>query len=651
MGKKILCLGLLFLSFTGFGQKRYAADKYFEDYAYKKSAKLYEDIYNDGTTSYQVLSRLGDCYYFNSDFIEAEKWYTKLVDKYLSVLSPEYFFRYAQVLKSNGKIEESDKWLLKLNEVKKEDSRGQYLVNNQGYFSEYTNRKKTFINIHNLSTNTKYSDFGGFTFDDHFYFASTKPDDNNKKIYKWNNQPHLNIYKSEEVFNTETMILDLSSPEKINALSSKYHESSMVITKDGKTMYFTRTSFDGKKLKGGENKVANLKIYKAEKIGRMWGNIKELPFNNDSYSIGHPALSENEDILYFSSDMPNGFGGTDIYKVAILGENDYGQPINLGNEINTEGREMFPFIGSDGTMYFSSDGHLGLGALDVFEVKKEQNVYKGPINLGAPVNGAYDDFAFVINNEKNRGFFSSNRKNGKGDDDIYSFLIYQCKEDIKGFVTDSEDKTPIKEAIVKLVDKEGKIVAEKKTGREGEYTFYEIECNREFTVVAEKEDYDNSIIEIRTKETNEEEIIANFELKSLIVEDQIVINPIYFSFDKYEIRKDAAYELENVVAVMSNHPEMVIKIESHTDSRGLKDYNRWLSDMRAKATRDYIVSRGIAPERIESAIGYGEDQLLNDCNEARKECSEEEHQKNRRSYFYIIKGGKGVSVVGQNENK
>lgn len=636
MGKKILFLGFLFFSCLGFSQKKYAADKYFEDYAYKKAVKLYEDIYNDGTDSYKVLSRIGDCYYFNANFKEAEEWYSKLIDKYLSVLSPEYFFRYAQVLKSNGKIEVSDKWMLKLNEIKKDDSRAQYLVDNQGYFSEYTNRKKTYINIHNLATNTKYSDFGGFMLDDYFYYASTKPDEENKKIYKWNNQPHLNIYKSKEVFNPGTLVLDVDASEKVNSLSSKYHESSVAITKDGKTIYFTRTSFDGKKLRGGKNKIANLKIYKAQKIGDVWGNIKELPFNDDSYSVGHPALSENEDELYFSSDMPDGFGGTDIYKVDIIGENDFGRPVNLGEDINTEGREMFPFIGDDGTLYFSSDGHLGLGALDIFEVKKEQNSYKKPVNVGAPVNGAYDDFGFVINTKKNRGFFSSNRKEGKGDDDIYSFLIYHCKEDIKGIVTDAKDNTPIKEALVKLVDKEGKILAEERTGEDGGYAFYQIDCNREFVVVAEKEDYDNDKKDTETLDVDGEGIITNFQLKSLIVEDQIVINPIYFDFDKYDIRKDAAYELENVVAVMNNNPNMIIKIESHTDSRGPADYNRNLSDKRAKSTRDYIVARGISANRIESALGYGEDQLLNDCDDAKK-CTEEEHQKNRRSYFYIVK--------------
>ncbi|WP_417800429.1 OmpA family protein [Tenacibaculum sp.] len=641
MGKQIVIVFIFFSSIC-LGQRKYTADKYFEAFAYKKAAELYEKIYDKGNKSYEIVSRLGDSHYYNSEFLEAEKWYKRLMDTYESTVPPEYFFKYAQSLKSNGKVKESDEWLVKFSRVKGDDSRGQALEKNEGYFTRYTNQiKKVFTHVNNLSINTKYSDFGGFIYEDNFYFSSTRPLGTSDKLYKWNNQPHLNIYKANEVYDTENQLVNLTKEEVLLSLSSEYHESNAVITSDGTTLYFTRTNFNGKKLEGGANKIAYLKIYKAENINGEWKNIKELPFNNDNYSVGHPALSADEKTLYFISDMPHGFGATDIYKVAILENNTYGTPENLGKEINTEGREMFPFVAKDSTLYFASDGHLGLGALDIFESKKQNGIYQQPTNLGTPINGAYDDFAFVINTVKKNGFFSSNRKGGKGDDDIYSFILYSCKEDITGIVSEEKMNEPISGATVKLIDADGKVQAQKITGNKGTYTFAEVDCEKNFVVIAEKEDYKADIKQLQTLDVDKQFVTTNLSLKPLIIEDQIVINPIYFDFDKYTIREDAEYELEQIVSVMKNHPEMIIKIEAHTDSRGTKAYNKKLSNQRARSTRDYIVSRGISPGRIKSALGFGEEQLLNNCGDANQNnCSIKEHQKNRRSYFYILNNSK-----------
>ncbi|WP_028888840.1 OmpA family protein [Tenacibaculum ovolyticum] len=636
MRKNIYILVLLITTIS-FGQRKYAADRYFKEFAYKKAAELYQSIHKKGDDSYLVLSRLADAHYFNFEFAKAEKNYEKLMSLYEESVLVEHLFRYAQVLKTNGKITESDKWLLKLSGKKRNDSRAEALVKNKNYFTEYTKEKKVFVNINNLSINTKYSDFGGFVFNDDFYFASTKPDGaNDKRLYKWNNQPHLNIYKAKEVFKTEEKVLDVEDQVKVVSVSSKYHESNAIITSNGNTMYFTRTNFDGKKLKGGDDEIAHLKIYKTEKVGEVWGEAIELPFNNDNYSVGHPALSVDEKVLYFVSDMPNGFGLTDVYKVNILENNAFSTPENLGKSINTEGREMFPFIDSKETLYFASDGHLGLGALDVFEAKKEGDTYTKPVNLGAPINGAYDDFSFIINNNRNNGFFSSNRKKGKGDDDIYSFIVYSCKEDVSGVVYEAKTNKPLNDVTVKLISEEGEVVAEKVTNKDGSYSFELVDCEKNFTVTASKIDYKEDQKSAKTLDVNKQLITQNLKLEPLIVENQIVINPIYFDFDKYNIRKDAEYELEHIVSVMKNNSKMIIKIESHTDSRGTKEYNKRLSTNRAISTKDYIISRGISSDRIESALGFGESQLLNNCDDA-SNCSKEEHQKNRRSYFYILK--------------
>ena len=647
--RKIIYIMVLLITTICLGQRKYAAGKYFNEFAYKKAAELYQSIHNKGDNSYLVLSRLADSYYFNFEFDKAEKNYKKLINSNEAIASSEHLFRYAQVLKTNGKITESDKWLLKLKNKNGNDSRAKALESNKNYFVEYSNRDKTYINIHNLSTNTVYSDFGGFIYNNNLYFSSTNPKtDRDKKLYKWNKQPYLNIYKTEQKNINKQKILDVEKATILDDLSSKYHESNIIITKNGKKAYFTRDNFNGKELKGDKNQISHLKIYSTEKIGNVWGNIKELPFNNDEYSCGHPVLSPNEKTLYFVSDMPKGFGATDIYKVAILEKNTFSKPENLGKTINTEGREMFPFIDNNHVLYFASDGHLGLGALDVFESKNKDGEFSQPVNLGNPVNGSFDDFAFVINKKHSYGFFSSNRKGGVGDDDIYSFIIYKCKEDIKGIVTDSRTGNPIENATVQLINEKGKPILEQKTGQSGEYSFKKIDCEKNFVVLVSKKDYKNNQKRTQTLAINKQIVTENINLESLIIEDQIIINPIHFDFDLYNIREDAEYELEHIITVLKNHPEMIIKIESHTDSRGPRDYNRNLSDKRAKAPRDYIISRGINANRIESAIGFGEDNLLNNCNDLNKnKCTEEEHQKNRRSYFYIVKGKNSIKTNNQ----
>ncbi|WP_442267606.1 OmpA family protein [Tenacibaculum sp. ZS6-P6] len=631
--KKIIVLILMLLSSLAFGQRKYAADRYFKEFAYKKSAELYKSIYNKGDDTYLVLSRLADSYYFNSEYNEAEIFYEALMNKYYSDATSEHIFRYAQTLKSNGKINESDRWLLKLKTLK-EDSRAIALENNENYFIEYSNKPKTFIEVKNLSSNTAFSDFGGFIYNDKLYYSSSKPLSKNKKLYKWNNQPYLNIYQVNHNYEN----LDVATPELINDLTSEYHESNLILTKDGNVAYFTRDNFDGKKLKGDENRISHLKIYKAEKKDNKWINIIELPFNSNSYSCGHPALSLDEKTLYFVSDMPNGFGGTDIYKVDLLEDNKFGEPKNLGKNINTESREMFPFIDVNNTLYFASDGHLGLGALDIFETKFENGNYTKPVNVGASINGPFDDFAFVINKEYTKGYFSSNRKGGKGDDDVYSFVIYKCKEDIQGFVTEKNTNKPLNNVKVRLINEYGEPVKEQLTNESGGYSFKYLDCEKKYTVVASKDDYKHTKADVITRDVDKKIINKNIQLESLIVENQIVINPIYFDFDLFNIREDAEYELEHIVSVMTNHPNMVIKIESHTDSRGSKEYNRSLSDKRAKSTRDYLISRGISINRIQSAKGYGEDILLNNCSDINiNKCSEKQHQINRRSTFYILK--------------
>ena len=617
------------------------ADKFFGNYSYVKATELYKEVLKKGDTSLHVLSRLGDCYYNNSKPEDAARWYEKTLQKYDSDVNPEYIYKYIQSLRSLGKYSEANEWMKKFTEIQNNDTRIKgYDPENISKYNELAKTEKDrVVKLVNLPFNSKYSDFGSFIQNGQMYFASSRNTDE-KKLYSWNQEPFLDIYKVSVEKKGDTIAYgsaDFINAEKIN---TDYHEASVALTKDGKTMYFTRDNVSKKnKVKYDQKGTTHLKLYKAELVGDAWSEIVELPFNDDVFSTGHPTLSPDNKILYFVSDREGGLGQTDIYQVEIKEGGTYSEPVNLGEKVNTEGREMFPFVSQDSTFYFSSDGHLNLGFLDIFKsnVIKDENAQ--PENLGAPYNSGYDDFAFFLNpsveeNDKT-GYFSSNRPDGQGSDDIYSFDASVCMQTIKGITRDLNTNEIIAGATVKLINEVGKVLEEVESNEIGEYEFT-VDCNKKYTVVGSKVDYKDDLKEVPTDNENGKETEADLYLEPLINDNQIVINPIFFDFDKSNIRTDAQYELENIVDVMRAHPTMVIKIEAHTDSRGRDAYNMKLSDRRAKSTMDYIISRGIAPERIESAIGYGESQLLNKCANKVK-CSEEEHQLNRRSYFYILK--------------
>ena len=346
-------------------------------------------------------------------------------------------------------------------------------------------------------------------------------------------------------------------------------------------------------------------------------------------------MSPDNKKLYFVSDREGGLGETDIYFVDLNEDGTYGEPQNLGPGVNTLGREMFPFIAKDNTLYFSSDGNVNLGLLDIYKSDFLKNGSTEVENLAAPFNSGYDDFGFYINEDGETGYFSSNREDGKGNDDIYSFKRYECEQVVKGVVRNTDTNDPIPDATIQKIDSTGKVLEEFTSDENGEFSF-NVECDDSYTILGKKTDYKDDFKNITTDKENNKEHNIELNLVPLIKDDQIVINPIFFDFDKWNIRTDAQYELENIVDVLREHPDMIIKIESHTDSRGSDKYNMKLSDRRAKSTREYLESREIEATRIESAIGYGESQLLNKCSNGVK-CSDEEHQLNRRSYFYIVK--------------
>ena len=609
------------------------ADKFFKDYAYLKASEFYANAVKLGDSSLYVLTKLGDCYYNNSNADKSAKWYGKAVKLYESQMEPEYIYKYSQALKSQGNYEEAIVWLEKYRALNPDDNRIAGLdFNNLELYMKLSNDDEVYVTVENLPINSKYADFGAYERDGKLIFSSSR--DGKSNIYDWNGEPYLDIYETSVQEKDGGNSYDKVSRINASKINTEYHEANVAITNDGKTIYFTRDNVSKRnQLKTDRQGTAHLKIYKASLIDSTWQDVVELPFNDKLHSNGHPALSPDNKTLFFVSDREGGFGGTDIYKVEIFEDGTYGIPENLGQSINTDGKEMFPYVSKDNTLYFSSDSNINLGFLDIYKsnILKDSNAKVE--NLGAPYNSGFDDFGFFIDSDTEIGYFSSNRPGGLGSDDIYSFI--GCYQTVKGTVRNADTQEPMSMATVKLMNKGGKVIKTVTTGANGEYSF-KIKCNTKYTVLGEKPDFKNDFKDFNSGEETGGDVTVDLNLIPLIKDDQIVINPIFFDFDKWNIRTDAQYELENIVDVMRAHPNMVIKIESHTDSRGSDRYNMKLSDRRAKSTQEYLLSRDIAPERIESAIGYGESQLLNKCSNGVK-CTEEEHQLNRRSYFYILK--------------
>ena len=590
MKKIILLVFVLLCSITISAQKNKAADKLYRNFAYMEAAELYKNTLDKTDSTAYLLTRIGDCYFKNSDSKEALFWYSRAAYKY-EKFNPKFAYKYIQTLRSVGNNSAAEEWLERFKNYKPADS----LVIN----SKYTNVKATenanpLLKLINLNSNTSFSDFGGY--EDtagNFYFSSSVSTDvladkSANRIYDWNEEPYLKIYQSKiskSYDAAEVSQQELIASDSINAVSN--HQGTLTITKDGNTLYFTGNNVKRKDIAVYDKKgTNNLKLYRATKVNGKWGKIEDLSINNKSYSTGHPTLSPDETTLYFVSDREGGYGQTDLYKVAINEDGTLGEVVNLGQRINTAGREMFPHVAKDSTLYFSSDGYFSnnYGLLDIYKTDILKKEFSDDViieNLGPVFNSGYDDFAFFTNDGEKSGYLSSNRPNGNGSDDIYAFVTEKCQQSIVGVVYDLLTKVTLVNAKVILMDSNGAELATMMSNQDGMFLFEDLDCETSYTVKASKKRHDPDSKEVVTTNEPDGKVTADLYLKPY----EININPIYFDFDKSNIRPDAAIELDRVVAVMNDYPNMIIKIESHTDSRGKDSYNLSLSDRRAKSTR------------------------------------------------------------------
>ncbi len=632
--KLIVLFAFTFLGVSAYGQNKKIkkANKQYNQFEYIDAIDIYKQVAESGFTSDELLLRLSNGLFFNAKYDEAAKWYNQLYDLKKGKLKANELLRYAQSLRAVGKEKESKRVY---NEFLKTSLEAQGNFNSVEDYLNIIEENSERYTINELAINSELMDFGAHASNDTLYFSSTRETRRSiGRVDAWTNQPFLDIYYSVTDAESDTF----SKPKLIKGdVNTKHHESTPVITKDGSTMYFTRSNstnlYDEK-----DNPITHLKIYQATKNEKgEWTSITDLSINGEHFSNAHPVLSPKEDKLYFVSNRPGGMGETDIYSVDIFESGKLGKPQNLGSEVNTKGRESFPFISRNYELYFSSDGHFGLGGYDVFYLNLIGD-HPQLVNVGKPINSEKDDYAFVINAVSKKGYFSSNRS---GVDNLYSLLETKSIKDllemnISGIVKDKETGDVLSNSQITVRNQNNKIVKTLVADENGRFTT-KVNRFQDHTVRAEKSEYlpEEAFVYRKQKEANVTlELNKNVQKVETGVDIANLLNVvIYFDFDKSEIREDAKVELEKIVAVLTKYPKINLDLKAHTDSKGKANYNQKLSERRANASMQYLIDRGINKDRLK-AFGLGESQPINKCSND-TECSEEEHQKNRRTEFII----------------
>jgi len=607
-------------------------NSYFNKMWYAEAARIFDIVLEKTDTkhTYEILSKAGDSHYYTGNLEKSYKWYNELYTLYEDEINTDTFFKYTQTLKGTGKYRRAAA-LTKILRQKRNEP-----LNELESLNTNTWKGATQVTIKNLDINSKYSDFSPmFHNDSDIVYASAKDSSIlTTRRYRWTNQPFLDLYVSKKKNDDGDLLPPKKFSKKIN---TKYHEASSAFSPDQKTIYFTRNNY-GKRLKRGKNGINHLKIYRSQNIDGQWTSAEELPFNSEDYSTGHPTVSPDGKKLYFVSDMPGGFGETDIYVVDILENGAFSEPKNLGRAINSDTKEMFPYV-TENSLYFSSNRPMGYGGLDVYKSDGSDKTFAGAMNLGEPINSNRDDFSYIVDASTGKGYFASNRKGGKGDDDIYSFAYTPNLNAIIGVVEDLDSGEALPSATVLLLQG-NRMINETTVDEMGHYSFPNLNPTTNYMVVAKKEGYLNDSLAIQTADNKN--IVVTQKLKAEIKQSaaEAIVktfepNNVYFSFDSYEITPSSAQELDKLITVLKSNKGLSLKIESHTDAIGSKAYNKYLSEKRAKSTKDYMVSQGIDPSRIISTSGFGEDRLLNNCGDSQS-CPPGQHRLNRRSEFILI---------------
>lgn len=655
--------------------KEMQGDKFAFRYSYEKAIESYNQA---KMLTIEGQRHLAEAYRKLDKNAESELVYEKLIIQSDGVLPVDYF-NYAMVLKSNGRYQQSAVWMEKFVQLKPEDLRAKSFAENK---TDVSNLQKDDgkYRVKHLDINTDAEDFGTSYYKNQVVFTSSRTKSGMiKRNYNWTGQPFWDLYVSDVDSG------QLSKPQKFNKKTNRrFHDGPASFGSNGTVMAFSRNNYSDHT----NDKVVEIQIWFCVNENSFWSQPSPFAFNNSEYSVGQPCLSNDGNTMYFTSDMPGGYGGADIYKTTKNNAGEWGKPENLGSDINSESDEMFPFFQENNqVLFFASNGRFGLGGLDIFIAEYDINHFGKIYNAGSPLNSQYDDFAIIVDDKMAKGYFSSNRVGGSGSDDIYGVDLLKTvtiNKKISGIAKNSVG-FPIENTFITLLNDSGMVLDTVTTQKDAAFSFM-VKKDNNYLLKATNKDYLNGdtiantfgkevvvtadiimykkaeyatsnviapvpVKETATKTISKTESKTESKVDTKTVTEKIKVganlakilafdpNTIYFDYGKAAIRPDAIDDLNNIVKIMNEHPTMVVELGSHTDCRSSFTFNQKLSEQRARASTLYIQKRITNPTRI-SGKGYGKTKLINRCEcefKVQSDCTEAEHQKNRRTEFIIVK--------------
>jgi peptidoglycan-associated lipoprotein len=637
-------ISLLLLSVFSCGGPKGSMQAAKEAYSKKEffvAGENYKAVYSktkDKNEKNESCFMTAECYRKANDMKNAENWYRKAIKG--DPKNAEAQLQLANALKSNQKFTEA---ITEYNIYKKmsgsDASKADPQIQGCELALKWKNEKTRYIVENVKQLNTKWSDFAPALFKkDGIYFTSDREKGTSNKSYGWTGNGYTDLYRvtyKKDKKNPNNITYGIPELVDKDVINTPYNDGTAAFDSKFSSMYYTQCN-------GKTGKANNCRLFVAQVQGSVWQDPQPLPFSTDSITCGHPSLSKDGQTLYFASDMPGGFGGKDIWYVTYSKRGKtWSDPINLGPTINTEGDDMFPFINDDGTLFFASNGHVGLGGVDIYFTKGEGTEWSSPINMKSPINSGGDDFGIVFfPGDKENGYFSSNREGGKGQDDIYRFYMTPLVFTLSGIARDSKTKAVLSNTDLYITNSSDTVKLKIRTDDKG---YYKITLNprTDYELFGKHEDYFDSKLEFQTTKGLEQsaDLVQDLELEPFDYEAVFTLEGIYYDLDKANIRTDAAKILDTIVVLLNKYPKIRLELGSHTDCRSDSIYNKGLSQRRADSAVSYIVRQGIDSARL-VAKGYGESKLVNDCacegSYVKRKCTEEEHQMNRRTTFKLL---------------